>query len=89
MFEKEHRLATDYDAIDVEVRDAILQRIRERESRVEQFVIHDMLTEKLSEARRTPRRYMRVQLIVLVLFFVVLGIILAVFQLLHIPVSRQ
>ena len=71
VYEKEHGEKVSFSDISEEERTQILKRIRARVMRIEQFVTHDMLEHKMSEGRRTPRRYMIVS-------FTLIGIIIAI-----------
>jgi hypothetical protein len=78
VYEKEHGTFLAFDAIPEPLRSEILQRVRAREMRIEQFVTHDMLVEKISEQRRTPRRHMRVSFYAAVFLLVVAALAIGI-----------
>ena len=54
----------------------LLKKVRSRELEIEEHVTHDMLERALSENRRTPRRFMRVSIGVMMLAFaIIFGVI--------------
>lgn len=87
VYEKEHGSAISFGSIPLEERESIIKRIRARVLRIEQFVTHDMLVEKISENRRIPRRHMRAALLAgvigLVLILVALLIVNGTIALFH------
>lgn len=52
----------------------MLAQIRERATRIEEFVREEMLMPKMSEGRRNPRRHERAVFFMLVALFVVAGL---------------
>lgn len=87
VYEKEHGSATSFESIPADERETILKRIRARVLRIEEFVTHDMLVDKISEKRKIPRRHMRAALLSgavgVVLIFVALLIVDGVKALFH------
>jgi len=78
VYERDHGLKVSFLEIPEEEKARILKEIRARAMRIEQFVTHDMLVEKIGEARRTPRRHMVAAIVsgfmMLVLVLVALGL---------------